>query len=316
MDGIFTRPRFGVFRILTLASGLYLAGLFGYLLLSGQQGRGICLFFLILGLITVAADLLPPLLNRGAYFHVRDGQISARFGFGARLRCPLEEITDAFCRENELYLVRQDKIIIVWGLANCQGLLFYIRRLLPDNPPPPRWALASALNRQRLTRRRMNWVIAALFLAAAGCIAALLIATGGKELALFTARERQLGLLAGGAVLLLLAAALALAHRTVRLTRRILLNEHRLTRRLLLDLPLPEGPVLAVFTDPGAILRYTLLGRPDGPEVCYTEEGLCEDGAAMETLFTSPLYPDRQQARQALLSDVPFARDISRYFHP
>ena len=99
MDGIFIQKRFGLCRWLLLGSGIFLALLFSFLLfvdntMSPEDKAG-CRIILVLSLVIVVLCLISRRFNRGAFLHLGESGLTARFAWRARLQCPYSDI--AFC---------------------------------------------------------------------------------------------------------------------------------------------------------------------------------------------------------------------------
>ena len=99
-------------------------------------------------------------MNAGAYFHIRENKIKARYGLFGRIDCSMDEIEYALPRNNELIIGMKDgKHHTITEISNSYELSSAIRRqnfTLETETPD---VLAAQLNENETSfNKRMIWM--------------------------------------------------------------------------------------------------------------------------------------------------------------
>ena len=185
MYGVFIRKRFGLCRWLLLGSGILLTILCSALFFAdavSPENKAGCCIILVLSLAAVVLCLISHRFNCGAFLHLGESELTARFAWRVRLQCPYSDIAFCSCSGMSLTMRLQNgKRYIIPLLDNAAEICSELRkRIEPFRPElPDREELSRTLARQK--RQRRKWVVCAfgaLLLAMIGVAAAALL-TGG-----------------------------------------------------------------------------------------------------------------------------------------
>lgn len=294
MYGVFIRKRFGLCRWLLLGSGILLAILFSFLLfmdaVSPENKEG-CRIILVLSLAAVAMCLLSRRFNRGAFLHLGERGLTARFAWRARLQCPYSDIAFCSCSGMTLTLrLRNGKRYTIPLMDNAAEICSELRkRTKPFRPElPDREGLSRMLARQKRQHRKwMACAFGALLLAMIDVAAAALL-TGG-DIDTHTNQmivAAALCLFAGLCVAALFFAGkgggqLADANETAMLLRECILK----------TAPLPSGNVRDVYFNNDFTGRTIVYGYPNSDSGHYVCQEL-DRNLELTTTYTSEIVLD------------------------
>ena len=157
MYGVFIRKRWGLCGWLLLGVGILLTILFSFLLfvdntMSPEDKVG-CRIILVLSLVIVVLCLISRRFNRGAFLHLGESGLTARFAWRARLQCPYSDIAFCSCGGMTLTLRLQcGKRCTIPLLDNAAEICSELRkRIEPFRPEAgPAEAAASEVDSPRL----------------------------------------------------------------------------------------------------------------------------------------------------------------------
>ncbi len=310
MYGIFIRKRFGLCRWLLLGSGIILTILFSFLLfvddaMSPEDKAG-SRIILVLSLVTVALGLVSRRFNRGAFLHLGESGLTARFAWRTRLQCPYSDIAFCSCGGMSLTLRLQNgKRCTIPLLDNAVEICSELRkRIEPFRPElPDREELSQALARQK--RQHRKWTVrafGALLLAVIGIAAAALLTGGDTD----THTDRMIIAAALCLFVGLCAAALFFADKGGR--RLADANETAMLLResILKTAPLPPGSVRSVYSNGDFTGRTIVYGYPNSDSGYYVCQEL-DKNLDLTTTYTSKIILDigslQDALAQACLSD-------------
>ena len=295
MDGIFIQKRFGLCRWLLLGSGILLALLFLFLLfvdnaMSPEDKAG-CRIILVLSLVTVVLCLVSRRFNRGAFLHLGESGLTARFAWRTRLQCPYSDIAFCSCGGMSLTLRLQNgKRCTIPLLDNAVEICSELqKRIEPFRLElPGREELTLMLARQK--RQYRKWTVCALgalLLAMIGVAAAALLTGGDTD----THTDQMivaaaLCLFVGLCVVALLFADkggrwLADANETAMLLRENILK----------TAPLPPGNVRGVYLNGDLTARTVVYGYPNSDSGYYVCQEL-DKNLDLTTTYTSKVILD------------------------
>lgn len=294
MDGIFIRKRWGLCRWLLLGSGILLAALFSFLFFAdavSRENKTGCRIILVLSLAAVVMCLLSRRFNRGAFLHLGESGLTARFAWRARLQCPYSDIAFCSCSGMSLTMRLQNgKRYTIPLLDNAAEMCSELRkRIEPFRPElPGREELSQTLARQK--RQHRKWTVGALgalLLAMIGVAAAALLTGGDTD----THTDQMIAaaalcLFAGLCVVALFCAGkggrwLADANETAMLLREYILK----------TAPLPPGNVRDVYFNNDFTGRTIVYGYPNSDSGCYVCQEL-DGNLALTTTYTLKIILD------------------------
>lgn len=102
MEGIFTRKKFfGPLGFMSICS-IFLIGLYFFLPVIDPEGTKGSLSFLLMGVLLALVTIPSWTLNRGAFFHVTEDAIRAKFHWFGKIDCKLSDVTFVFPQINTL----------------------------------------------------------------------------------------------------------------------------------------------------------------------------------------------------------------------
>ena len=295
MDGIFIQKRFGLCRWLLFGSGILLALLFSFLLfvdkaMSPEDKAG-CRIILVLSLVIVALCLISRRFNRGAFLHLGENGLTARFAWRAWLQCPYSDI--AFCSCNGMSLtlrLQNEKRYIIPLLDNAAVICAELRkRIEPFRPElPDREELARTLARQK--RQHRKWTVrafGALLLAVIGIVVAVLL-TGGN-----TDTHTDQMIIAAALCLFVGLCAVAFFFAGKGGRRRADANETAMLLRecILKTAPLPPGNVRGIYPNGDFTGRTIVYGYPNSDSGYYVRQEL-DENLDLTTTYTSKVILD------------------------
>ncbi len=306
MDGIFIRKRFGLCRWLLLGSGILLAILFSFSLFvdtaMAPEDKTWCRIWIVFGLVDVVLCLISHRFNCGAFLHLGESGLTARFAWRTRLQCPYSDIAFCSCGGTNLTLRLQNgKCCTIPLLDNAAEICSELRkRIEPFRPElPDREELSRTLAWQK--RQHRKWGIrafGALLLAMIGVAAAALL-TGGDTDA-HTDRmiiAAALCLFAG-----LCAAALFFAGKGGRWLDDADETAMLLRECVLKTAPLPPGSVRGVYLNGDFTGRTIVYGYPNSGSGYYVRQELDKD-LELTTTYTSKVILDIGSLQDALAQD-------------
>ena len=295
MDGIFIQKRFGLCRWLLLGSGILLALLFSFLLfvdnaMSPEDKAG-CRIILVLSLVIVALCLISHRFNRGAFLHLGESGLTARFAWRARLQCPYSDI--AFCSCNDMSLtlrLQNEKRYIIPLLDNAAVICSELRkRIEPFHPELlDREELARTLALQK--RQHRKWTaraFGALLLAVIGIVVSVLLTGGNTD-------TRTDQMIVAAALCLfagLCAAALVFAGKGGRWLADANETAMLLRECILKTAPLPPGNVRGIYPNGDFTGRTIVYGYPNSDSGYYVCQEL-DKNLDLTTTYTSKVTLD------------------------
>ena len=294
MYGVFIRKRWGLCGWLLLGVGILLTMLFSFLLFEdavSPENKAGCRIILVLSLAAVVLCLIARQFNRGAFLHLGESGLTARFAWRARLQCPYSDIAFCSCSGMTLTLrLKNGKRDTVPLLDNAAEICAELRkRIEPFRLElPDREELSEKLARQK--RQHRKWIICAfgaLLFAMIGVVAAALLTGGDTD----TPTDQMivaaaLCLLAG-----LCAAALFFAGKGGRWLADANETAMLLRECILKTAPLPPGNVRDVSFNNDFTVRTIVYGYPNSNSGYYMYQEL-DRNWELTTTYTSEIILD------------------------
>ena len=295
MYGVFIRKRFGLCRWLLIGFGVFLTILCSVLLFvdaaASPEEKAGCHICIVLGLVIVGAHLISHRFNRGAFLHLGESGLTARFAWRARLQCPYSDIAFCSCGGMSLTLRLQNgKCCTIPLLDNAAEICSELRkRIEPFRPElPGREELSRTLARQK--RQHRKWTVCAfgvLLLAMTGVAAAALLTGGDTD-----TRTDQM-LIAAALCLFagLCAAAFFFAGKGGRWLGDANETAMLLREYILKTAPLPPGSVRGVYPKGDFTGRTIVYGYPNSDSGYYVCQEL-DKNLNLTTTYTSKVILD------------------------
>lgn len=288
MEGILARSTRG--GTLILLSGIVLVALYILGEFVDRSAPGGLLALLVLGCLFCGIGIFLLTMNAGAYIHIDQGGIQARYHWFGRLTCSMEQVAFAQPQINALViLLKNGKRHMIVGVTNAAGLAYRIRKQIfsPETESPD--SLREKLAQLQTARKKVVWwaiggmggMFAVIFLAAA--------VTGGRELEDFSARDWTVFWIMAGVELLVVVGDFWLAYRAGKTMLPIQQLQYRLHGAVIANQALPPGQMVSVYTDANCKGRIVLYGFPNSESVYYCVQSFGADDR-LETVDTSVVY--------------------------
>lgn len=281
MDGIFGKSRFSVlFDILGIIAGIVLMAMLPVFIIvdiivgdsmTSDTILGLA-FFAGLGLIVVLICIASLFLNKGAFLHLDEDGISARFLWKTKLKCNYSEI--AFCEYgiNTLTVrLKYGKLYIVPNILNAADICGEIRKRITVSDENDYTTAELYDEVCSIKKERKKWIVltvifgSMMFLA----IAVTVLLTGGKDPSEFSNDDWTVFIIFGNFELIDVIVTFIFANKCGKLNP--ILNEKRtlLKTLILKTAPLPPGNLLNVYIDTDYNARAIIFGYPNMDDVYF-----------------------------------------------
>lgn len=290
MDGIFIRRKTNIWLVLLLLCGIFFVALYAFLNIVDSEATGELLAFLIMGILCGLIAIPSMLLNHGAYIHVAENTIKAKYHWFGRLDCCIDDVAFVLPQINTLtILLKSGKRHIIMGVANSWALSSAIRRQCFEIEAETPDSIHSKLAAAQTARKKELW---RLFGGSALLFANIFIAvllTGGRDLHEFSKLDWTLFTVMG---FIELATVIGLFYTADRCGKHLLPIEqlkYRLRGAVIATHPLPTNNTVAVYTDENHARRIVVCGFPNDAAVYYCVQEIVGN-FALETVHTSEIY--------------------------
>ena len=183
MDGIFIRKKTNIWLVLLLLCGIFFVILYVFLNMVDSEATSELLTFLIMGIICGLIAIPSMLLNRGAYIHVEENTIKAKYHWFGKLDCSIDDIEFVLPQINTLtILLKSGKRHVIMGVENSWALGAAIRRQCFEIEKEAPESLRQKLSLAQVTRKKeLWWVLGGIALLFVNIFIAVLL-TGGRDL--------------------------------------------------------------------------------------------------------------------------------------
>lgn len=314
MDGIFDKWLFDrAMTIMGLIAGLFLTGLFGWLLFSGEfqtlDDRFLAGFFTCFGLFTMVFCGLSLAVNRKAFIHVDESGITAFCHYGLKLDCPLSQVSGVSYGGTGLTIrLANGKRYNLMHLENAVPLGNFIEKQLPSHTGD---TLSPALLMEQIpplrSKCRREGILAMVgFPLLIPLVFLTSGLTGWKELHQFTSRDWRVFGIFGTVGLLLMAVSCLSLRRYLLHSEQLHTIQGNLCQQLLRTAPLLPGKVLGLYLDDErhASFRLTVFGNPNKKDVYFTIEQVNRD-FQLECIQKSGMIPHLRELEPELADLIP-----------
>ncbi|MGM9587055.1 MAG: hypothetical protein ACI3VA_06175 [Candidatus Limivicinus sp.] len=290
MDGVFIRKKTNVWNILFLLCGIFFVFLYVFLNIVDPEASSELLIFLISGILCSSAGFFLMLLNHGAYIHVRENTINARFNWFGSLDCRIDDIEFVLPQTNTLtILLKSGKRCVIMGLENSWALSAAIRGQnfkIETEAADPIWNELAQHQADR--KRELRWVFCGIALMFAIIFLTVLL-TGGRDPDEFSRLDWTFF-----AVMCFteLAVAIGTFYAAQRCGKHLLPIEqlkYRLRGAIIAAHPLPTNNTIAVYTDDDFTGRIVVCGFPNDKSVFYCVQEIAGN-FGLETVYTSEVF--------------------------
>ena len=306
MEGMFLRKKFNIWLFLLLLCGLVFIGMYIFLNIVDPEATSELLTFLIVGIMICLVVIPSWLLNLGAYIHIDETSIKAKYHWFGKIDCKLSDVTYAVARINTLIIQLKDgKTHTIMGVANPWSLASIIRRNMSFEVTEQPKILMEKLNNLRADKKKgLIYVcsgVALMFV----IIFITVFLTGEREMHEFSNIDWTLFAIMGAIEIATVIATFYFAQKTEKNNIPIEKLHYEIQRRIIETQPLLPGFVIAVYTDENYTGRITLFGYPNDSAVYYSVQEFASDYTLFRA-YTSDVYGSQEelQADFATLIDI------------
>ena len=294
MEGMFLRKKFNIWLFLLFLCGLAFIGMYIFLNIVDPEATSEFLTCLIVGIIICLVVIPSWLLNLGAYIHIDETSIKAKYHWFGKIDCKLSDITYAVARINTLIIQLKDgKTHTIMGVANPWPLASIIRRNMSFEVTEQPEILMEKLNNLRAAKKKelisVYSGVALMFI----IIFITVFLTGEREMHEFSNLDWTIFAIMGAIEIATVITTIYFAQKTGKNNIPIEKLHYEIQRRIIETQPLLPGFVIAVYTDENYTGRITLFGYPNDSAVYYTVQEL-DAGYNLVQEYTSETFEDQE----------------------
>ena len=295
MDGVFLRKKFNIWLFLLFACGLFFIGLYIFLNIVDPEATSELLTFLIMGILIILVVIPSWLLNFGAFIHIDEDSIKAKYHWFGKIDCKLSDVTFAVARVNTLIIQLKDgKTHTIMGIENSWPLASIIRRNMPFEVTEQPEVLMGKLNDLKSSKKKgLIYVCSGWALMFINIFITVFL-TGERELHEFSKIDWIVFAIMGVIEIATVIATVYLAIKTGKNNIPIKKLRYEIQRRIIETQPLLPGFVIAVYADDNYTGRITLFGYPHDSAVYYSVQEFASDYTLFRA-YTSDVYGSQEE---------------------
>ena len=295
MEGMFLRKKFNIWLFLLFVCGLFFIGLYIFLNIVDPKATSELLTFLIIGILIILVVIPSWLLNFGAFIHIDEDSIKAKYHWFGKIDCKLSDVTFAVARVNTLIIQLKDgKTHTIMGIENSWPLASIIRRNIPFEVTEQPEILMEKLNNLKATKKKgLIYVcsgVALMFV----IIFITVFLTGEREMHEFSNIDWTIFAIMCAIEIATVIATFYFAQKAGKNNIPMEKLRYEIQRRSIETQPLLPGFVIAVYTDENYMGRITLFGYPNDSAVYYSVQELAPDYTLLRT-YTSGIYGSQEE---------------------
>ena len=295
MDGVFLRKKFNGWLFLLFVCGLFFIGLYIFLNIVDPKATSELLTFLIMGILIILVVIPSWLLNFGAFVHIDENSIKAKYHWFGKIDCKLSDVTFAVARVNTLIIQLKDgKTHTIMGIENSWPLASLIRRnMLFKSTEQPETLIGKLNDLKSAKKKGLIYVCSGLALMFINIFVTVFL-TGEREMHEFSKIDWTIFAIMGVVEIATIIATFYFAQKTGGNNIPIEKLRYEIQRRIIETQPLLPGFVIAVFTDENYTGRITLFGYPHDSAVYYSVQEFASDYTLFRA-YTSDVYDSQDE---------------------
>ncbi len=295
MGGMFLRKKFNIWLFLLFLCGLTFIGMYIFLNIVDPKATSELLTFLIAGIMICLVVIPSWLLNFGAFIHIDEDSIKAKYHWFGKIDCKLSDVVFAVARVNTLIIQLKDgKTHTIMGIENSWPLASIIRRNIPFEVTEQPEILMKKLNNLKATKKNgLIYVcsgVALMFV----IIFVTVFLTGEREMHEFSNIDWTIFAIMVATEIATAVATFYFAGKTGKNNIPIEKLQYEIQRRIIETQPLLPGFVIAVYTDENYTGRITLFGYPNDSAVYYSVQEFASDYTLFRA-YTSDVYGSQEE---------------------
>ena len=295
MDGVFLRKKFNGWLFLLFVCGLFFIGLYIFLNIVDPKATSELLTFLIMGILIILVVIPSWLLNFGAFVHIDENSIKAKYHWFGKIDCKLSDVTFAVARVNTLIIQLKDgKTHTIMGIENSWPLASLIRRnMLFKSTEQPETLIGKLNDLKSAKKKGLIYVCSGLALMFINIFVTVFL-TGEREMHEFSKIDWTTFAIMGVVEIATIIATFYFAQKTGGNNIPIEKLRYEIQRRIIETQPLLPGFVIAVYTDENYMRRITLFGYPNDNAVYYSVQEFASDYTLFRA-YTSDVYDSQEE---------------------
>lgn len=295
MDGVFLRKKFNGWLFLLFVCGLFFIGLYIFLNIVDPKATSELLTFLIMGILIILVVIPSWLLNFGAFVHIDENSIKAKYHWFGKIDCKLSDVTFAVARVNTLIIQLKDgKTHTIMGIENSWPLASLIRRnMLFKSTEQPETLIGKLNDLKSAKKKGLIYVCSGLALMFINIFVTVFL-TGEREMHEFSKIDWTIFAIMGVVEIATIIATFYFAQKTGGNNIPIEKLRYEIQRRIIETQPLLPGFVIAVYTDENYTGRITLFGYPHDSAVYYSVQEFASDYTLFRA-YTSDVYGSQEE---------------------
>lgn len=310
MEGEFLRKKFDIWLFLLFVCGLYLIGLHIFINIVDTDATSEMLTLLIMGILICLVVIPLWLLNIGAFIHIDEDSIKAKYHWFDKIDCNISDVSFAVAKVNTLTIQLKDgKTHTIMGIANSEPLASVIRRNMPFEEIEQSEILIEKLNNLKSTRKKdLVYVCYGILLMFINIFVTVFI-TGEKELYEFSRNNWITFTIMCVIEIITVISTFYFARKAGKKTVPIEKLQYTIRRRIIEAKAILPGNVVKVFADDSYWGRITVFGYPNDNSVYYTVQEFASDYTFIKT-YESEIIEDIEQLHDGFESLI----DITKKF--
>ena len=286
---MFLRKKFNVWLFLLFACGLYF-----FFNITDPTATGKTLTFLIMGILILLVVIPSWLLNYGAFIHIDEDSIKAKYHWFGKIDCKLSDVTFAMPQVNTLIIQLKDgKTHTIMGVVNSWHLASVIRRNMHfESTEQPEMLIEKLNNLKSAKKKGLVYVCFGVVLMFINIFVAVFL-TGEREMHQFSNGDWTIFIVMCAIEIITVIATFYFAQKTGKNNVPIEKLKYEIKRRIIETQPLLPGFVIAVYTDENYMGRITLFGYPNDNAVYYSVQEFASDYTLFRA-YTSDVYDSQE----------------------
>lgn len=295
MEGMFLRKKFNIWLFLLFLCGLAFIGMYIFLNIVDPEATSELLTFLIVGIMICLVVIPSWLLNFGAFVHIDENSIKAKYHWFGKIDCKLSDVTFAVARVNTLIIQLKDgKTHTIMGIENSWPLASLIRRnMLFKSTEQPETLIGKLNDLKSAKKKGLIYVCSGLALMFINIFVTVFL-TGEREMHEFSKIDWTIFAIMGVVEIATIIATFYFAQKTGGNNIPIEKLRYEIQRRIIETQPLLPGFVIAVYTDENYTGRITLFGYPHDSAVYYSVQEFASDYTLFRA-YTSDVYGSQEE---------------------
>ena len=295
MEGMFLRKKFNVWLFLLFLCGLAFIGMYIFLNIVDPTATSKLLTFLIVGIMICLVVIPSWLLNSGAFIHIDEDSIKAKYHWFGKIDRKLSDVVFAVARVNTLIIQLKDgKTHTIMGIKNSWPLASIIRRNMSFEVTEQPETLNEKLNNLKANKKNgLIYVCSGVALRFVMIFITVFL-TGEREIHEFSNIDWTIFAIMLATEIATAVATFYFAEKTGKNNIPIEKLQYEIQRRIIETQPLLPGFVIAVYTDENYTGRITLFGYPNVSAVYYSVQAFASDYTLFRA-YTSDVYDSQEE---------------------